>query len=990
MTGPAYLLTALFLGAALLLPLPSLADSDRLQRSAELRDSEPARALELAREELEAAQDSGNESLAARARLALAHALEVLGGHDEALILLDAAETVFAREREQELLAEALKLRGAILYYQGRNDLALNAFQRAYDIHQREGNLSGLAEALNRMGRVHDSQGNPQRALEYYRQSYEQQEQAGNLDGMATQLNNMATIERQQGNVDAALEAYERSITLRERTGNLRDMAGTYSNIGVLYYFEGNHTQALEWMDRAIALQEQIGDQPGVARSQYNIGRILEGLERTDEAIERFETSLPIALENNNLNLLRLIYTRLSEINADRGNYQRALEFSRMATDARTEMFDVERQRQIEAMNARFETSRKEREIALLQEQRRFDSLVRNTAMGGSLLMLILIAVTYNRYRIKLRANQTIQKKNEELSTLDSIVAAINSQEDFRDVLAILLKRTVGFFHNADKGTVLVMEPGTRRFQVAGAYGVLAAEIDDHELDYETVLDMYTHGGEEIGDGIFLHDPARPIGRTSMTEGDSELVSLVAMTIMIDRQIEGFLILTNNPGDPPFRPADAPRFARIREHAISALTRARHIENLKEENLRAEEAICRLRITERNLKQAVEEARKANAIKSDFLARMSHELRTPLNAIIGYSEMLARELNQGATAGFANDAQRIRSAGQHLLTLINELLDLSKIEAGKTEIWGSEFRVNELTHDVADMIRPQIAENRNELHVHDAETDPLMNSDPVRLRQILFNLLANATKFTEAGDIHLEVESEDGGEVPMIRFRVRDNGIGMTAEQTRRVFDSFTQADDTISRRFGGTGLGLSVSRGLARLLGGDIAVESELGRGSVFTLTLPASMPTENEAGTEQRQIRSAPQDEHQESSGGGRILVVEDNAINRDMLTRHLELEGFETLSADDGPVAIDMARREQPDLILMDMSLPTMDGWETTRQLKNSAETRSIPVIGLSAHAMNSHRNKALDAGCDEYEHKPIDFEGLLQKIRRLKKA
>ena len=976
------------LGILLLsLALPLHAEDDRLQQAADLRDSEPAKALEIARDVLEESQARGDEGTAALARLQLAHALEVLGGHDEALVILDDAERQFRQEGATAQLADALKLRGAILFYQGRYDRALEAFQKAYELHEANDDAAGQAEALNRMGRVYDSQGNPDRALDYYRRSLSEQERVGNLDGMATQLNNIATIERQQGRIEEALAAYERSIELREETGNLRDMAGTYSNIGVLYHFEDEREKALDWQSRALALHEQVGDQLGAARTHFNLGRMLTAYGREDEALPHYETSLAIAQETNTLNLLRLLYDQLSELKANDGDYPAALEYSHKARDVRAELFDVERQREIEGMNARFETSRKEREIALLHEQRRFDGLVRNTAVGGSVLMLILIAVTYNRYRIKLRANHTIQKKNEELSTLDSIVAAINSEEEFEDVLSILLNRTVEFFHNADKGAVLILDPSNRRFYIASAYGFPGAEIDTSDMDFDTVIDHYTHGGQAIGEGIYLHDPASPLGNEGLSEDIQPRVSMVVMTIMIDRQIEGFLLLTNSPDNPAFRASDAERLSRIREHAVSALTRARHMEHLKDENLRAEDAICRLRIAERNLKQAVDDARKANTIKSDFLARMSHELRTPLNAIIGYSEMLARELNQGETSGFAIDAQRIRSAGQHLLTLINELLDLSKIEAGKTDINPSDIQINELIEDVGAMIRPQVEENRNDLILECSETGLIIQTDPLRLRQILFNLLANATKFTEGGEIKLHVETgRDHQGADTVFFHVSDNGIGMTEEQVRRVFDSFTQADETISRRFGGTGLGLSVSRGLAQLLGGDISVESKPGKGSIFTLSLPLRLSdVSQKASTEDR-----PADSRMKPTSSDRILIVEDNDVNRDMLSRHLEIEGYSTLFATDGGEAIETASREQPSLILMDMSLPTMDGWEATKHLKASASTRHIPVIGLSAHAMNSHRHRALEAGCDEYEHKPIDFEKLFSKIRKLSGA
>ncbi|MCP1726498.1 signal transduction histidine kinase/CheY-like chemotaxis protein/Tfp pilus assembly protein PilF [Natronospira proteinivora] len=981
-------LIAFFMLSVATAPSALLAD-ERLDQAAELRDSEPANALELSRDVLEDSMAQGDEDTAALARIEMARSLEVLSGYDEALLLLDDAQAHFEATGNVDGLADSLIQRGAILYYTGQYSEALEIFHQAYAHFEESGNLSGRAEALNRIGRIHDAQGDSKRALDYYQQSLDQHEAAGNLDGMATQLNNIGTLQRQNDNVDEALAAYERSIAIRQRTGNLRDMAGTYNNIAVLYHFQDQAEQALEWMERAVALQRQVGDRVSEARSMLNMAQVQRTTE-PDTARGLFYDAIEIAEEHNALELMRVGYNALSMLNEEQGDFEAALNYSRKVSELRAELFDVERQREMEAMSARFETSRKEREIALLQEERRFDTLVRNTAIGGSALMLVLIGVTYNRYRLKVRANRTIERKNKELSTLDSIVAAINSREDFSDVLAMLLQRTVSFFRNSDQGLILVLDPVTRHFQVASSYGILSSEINPTILDYDSAVDRYSRGAEEIAEGVFLHDPRPPITEEETMGVKPPPVSMVAMSITIDQRIQGFLLLTNGEDQSAFRPGDAERFARIREHAISALSRARHMEHLKDENLRAEEAICRLRIAERNLKQAVEDAEKANAIKSEFLARMSHELRTPLNAIIGYSEMLTRELDRRSLPAFTSDAQRIRSAGQHLLTLINELLDLSKIEAGKTEIRVVETRVPQLLEDVCGMIQPQVEENGNRLIV---ETDPTLekiHTDPVRLRQILFNLLANAAKFTENGEIRLNSRQEGHH----LLFEVMDNGIGMTPEQTRRVFDSFTQADESISHRFGGTGLGLSVSRGLCQLLGGDISVKSQPGNGSRFTVTLPLEPPANTSQGDNDT-IQNTRQEnrDHAENAPSlgsqprGSLLVVEDNPVNSDMLARHLELEGYEVHLAPDGERCLEMVAEQHPDLILMDMSLPAMDGWETTRQLRANKRQHHVPIIGLSAHAMDSHRKQALEAGCDEYESKPIDFGRLLGKIRQL---
>jgi signal transduction histidine kinase len=834
-----------------------------LSESRNLKDREPARALVLARDALELALESNDGWRAAKARVEMARALEILGGYDEALLHTETALEYLRETANWVLYAAALNVRGTVLFHQGHYDDALAAFQRTYAVLDGTDDLAGQADALNAIGRIYDAQNDTERALDYYEQAMARNEAGGDLDGVATQLNNIATLHSQQGDFDRAMAAYERSIRIREQIGNYRDMAATYGNIGVLHFRQADYPGALDWISRALDLHRQVGNRLGEAQALYNIGRIHHaGLGEHEQALARFRESLPMAEDLEALDLLRANYRGMYLVEQDRENFRAALEHLEKAEDIRNQMFNLERQRQIEAMNARFETARKEREIALLQEERRFDAMVRNGAIGGSVLMLILIGVTFNRYRVKARANRAIQKKNDELSTLDSIVAAINSKDDFSNVLSVLLRQTVSFFDNAEKGLVMILDSTSQRFRVASAYGYKASIIANMNLDPMTATSRYTRGGQQIVDGIYLHKSLPPIpGYEEISVTDPHM-SLIAMTITINGQVEGFLVLMNSRESAAFRPADAERFLRIREHAISALTRARQMDNLKEENQRAEKAIHQLTAAETELKRALAEAERANATKAEFLARVSHELRTPLNAIIGYSEML----KVSGSPECQTEAEHIRSAGRHLLALIDDILDLSQIEANKVRVAPEELSVSELIDDAVTTMTPQIEKNRNRFLIKYSPAIGNMYSDPVKLRQVLLNLLSNAGKFTSGGEVTLSVErlaGETPGMGDEILFQVADTGIGMSGEQIGRVFDAFAQADISISRKYGGTGLGLSVSRGLCRLMGGDISVESTPGAGSVFIVRLPSRMPSfeagENEAAGSQMATRES-----------------------------------------------------------------------------------------------------------------------------------
>jgi len=383
-----------------------------------------------------------------------------------------------------------------------------------------------------------------------------------------------------------------------------------------------------------------------------------------------------------------------------------------------------------------------------------------------------------------------------------------------------------------------------------------------------------------------------------------------------------------------------------------------------------------IKIKSEALQVAQVAAEAASKAKSQFLANMSHELRTPLNAIIGYSEMLQEEADDLGTPEIKPDLQKIHGAGKHLLGLINDILDLSKIEAGKMTLYLETFEVQTLLNEVAATVQPMINKNGNQLTLEVAPEIGSMRADVTKVRQALFNLLSNASKFTDKGSITLRARRQGANLV----FDVIDSGIGMTPEQVGRLFQAFAQADASTSKKYGGTGLGLALSRKFCQIMGGDLTVASEAGKGSTFTATIPAQVI---EVAEETVPALSVPAAEIPSTGSGPLVLVIDDDATVQDLLRRSLNRDGFRVETAADGATGLARARELRPAMITLDVMMPGMDGWEVLAALKENPETADIPVIVVS---IVDERGLGFSLGAADYLTKPLDFSRLSSVVNR----
>lgn len=426
------------------------------------------------------------------------------------------------------------------------------------------------------------------------------------------------------------------------------------------------------------------------------------------------------------------------------------------------------------------------------------------------------------------------------------------------------------------------------------------------------------------------------------------------------------------------------------------------------QDLTAKKAVEAERAIQQQLLIDKEAADAANLAKSTFLANMSHELRTPLNAIIGYSEMLVEDADDSVQAQTISDLNKIRGSGKHLLTLINGILDLSKIEAGKMELTLEHFAIDDLLYEVSTTMQPLFDKNGNTFKTDCPEHVPEMYSDSQKIKQILFNLLSNAAKFTSAGMITLTIQFNKKNEgQTILSFIISDTGIGMDEEQLSQVFSAFSQADNTTTRKYGGTGLGLAISKRFSQMLGGEIFVSSELGKGSVFTVSLPTEITDvsiskkeepkdieftdsriledfsrlkENDGQTLLENQRITELDANYDHL----VLIIDDDVGARELMSYHLSQLHFNVVTAKNGMQGIKHARELQPEVIVLDLLMPHMDGWAVLQILKADPVTADIPVIMCSMNSDEKETGYAL--GATDYLVKPVNRDHLLKTLEQ----
>jgi signal transduction histidine kinase/DNA-binding response OmpR family regulator/ligand-binding sensor domain-containing protein len=591
-------------------------------------------------------------------------------------------------------------------------------------------------------------------------------------------------------------------------------------------------------------------------------------------------------------------------------------------------------------------------------------------AILGYLVLIVLLAHLANRFRVRqlrrknraleetvMARTEEIRTQAKEIETLDKMVEIINREVVLENVLKSILEQGMKLFPTADKAVFLRFDHEQRRTEVLATSGYAPDAFKGIYLSLEEAMRRYSEHAEQLEEGVYLikETDFSLLAGYDKTSHLPVPKSMLAMAVTLGGRVEGFLIFDNFTDPNAFSRSDIQKLARVREHAVSAIAKARILRELQIKNRQAEEA---------------------NQAKSRFLANMSHELRTPMNAIIGFSEILTERLQEKIEPKYLGFLKSILNSGQHLLAIINDILDLSKVEAGKMEIFPEKFSVRTAIESTCQVMKGMTERKYVKFEIDVSADTGDIETDHAKFKQILYNLLSNAVKFSRTNGV-VTIRARRLAATPMhaesVAVSVIDRGIGIAADDQKVIFDEFRQIDSSATRQ-SGTGLGLSLVKKFVELQRGTIDVSSRLNEGSTFTFSLPvrfegASIPSPivNPDGTVM--------------PPGSRILVVEDDDEAYDSLCAYLQSAGYVSIRARTGEEALRLAQSMQPMAITLDLVLPGVEGIDVLRKLKSDSATSSTPVIIVS---MLDNRELGLAFGADDYFVKPVDWPRLMRRL------
>ncbi len=833
----------------------------------------------------------------------------------------------YASELSQEQYANIKHTLGLNHIRFNNYDKAINYIQEALLYYEREGKKNEIARALKDIGGIYYYLGNENSALDNYQKALMIYREVNDSDGIARSYNNIGMIFSDKGNSKLALEYMNRSLDIKRTQNNQYGIANTLGNIGDAYVRSGQHEKAIEYFNEALEIWIGLNYLHGVTEVYNYLGDVYIKMGQNKKAIDNLLTGQEISLKNNFKQRLLVNYQLLSEAYFNMDHYKEAYINFREYNSLQDSVYEALTHQRIEEYIVRYENMKAEKE--LVDQERKITvqkyQIILTLIVLSTVIVFLLMLIRQNR--LIRRKSKKILKINQELdSRVNKKTSELRIAQFSIDIAADAI-----FWMNKEGGFIYVNNAASTMLGYT-----------KNELAEMSIFDIVSEFSKEVWRDYW----------SQLKKKGSYVIQLYYKTRMGN------------------------------EIPVEAAFNFREFEG-EEFNFVFSRNIVDRKISEEKLKNAKDKAERSDRLKSAFLANMSHEIRTPMNAISGFINLLGDpDITQEQKNEIIELAQ---SSSNDLLNIINDIIDISKIEADELTVSKSLNYVNRLLQGLYKVYLKDLTYIQKEHVKLKLELEPHSDkiavfTDPARFKQIMNNLISNAIKFTERGEIVIGYKQLTQGGRKLLRFYVKDTGIGIPNEQLETIFNRFNQLVDDRKKSYKGTGLGLSISKKLVDLLGGQLDVESIEGEGSAFYFSLPYQLLDNPDAGMEEKSINIK-----KINWSGKSVLIVEDTPSNFYLIENYLKSTGIKIFWAKSGREALDLFRTEERfDLVLMDIQLPGINGYEATKLLK--AHNKQVPVIAQTAYALEGEKEHSLNEGCDDYIAKPIKKESLLELISK----